>query len=36
MKISVTFRNREGENWHKDYIDQKLKKLEKYIDTPVE
>jgi len=36
MKISVTFRNREGENWHKDYIDQKLKKLEKYMDTPVE
>ena len=36
MKISVTFRNREGENWHKEYIDQKLKKLEKYMDTPVE
>ena len=36
MKISVTFRNREGEDWHKEYIDQKLKKLEKYMDTPVE
>jgi putative sigma-54 modulation protein len=36
MKISVTFRNKEGENWHKDYIDQRLKKLEKYLDTPVE
>ena len=36
MKISVTFRNKEGENWHKEYIDQKLKKLEKYLDTPVE
>ncbi len=36
MKISVTFRNKEGENWHKDYIDQKLKKLEKYMDAPVE
>lgn len=36
MKISVTFRNKEGENWHKEYIDQKLKKLEKYLDNPVE
>jgi ribosome hibernation promoting factor len=36
MKISVTFRNTEGDNWHKEYIDQKLKKLEKYLDTPVE
>ncbi|HVO66865.1 MAG TPA: ribosome-associated translation inhibitor RaiA [Syntrophales bacterium] len=36
MKISVTFRNKEGENWHKEYIDQKLKKLDKYLDTPVE
>jgi len=36
MKISVTFRNKEGDGWHKEYIDQKLKKLEKYVDTPVE
>ena len=36
MKISVTFRNTEGDDWHKEYIDQKLKKLEKYLDTPVE
>lgn len=36
MKISVTFRNTEGDNWHKEYIDQKLKKLDKYLDTPVE
>ena len=36
MKISVTFRNTGGENWHKEYIDQKLKKLEKYMDNPVE
>ncbi len=36
MNISVTFRNKEGENWHKEYIDQRLKKLEKYLDTPVE
>lgn len=36
MKISVTFRNTEGENWHKEYIDHKLKKLDKYMDAPVE
>ncbi|HUH65250.1 MAG TPA: ribosome-associated translation inhibitor RaiA [Syntrophales bacterium] len=36
MKISVTFRNTEGDDWHKEYIDQRLKKLEKYVDTPVE
>ena len=36
MKISVTFRNTEVDDWHKEYIDQKLKKLEKYLDTPVE
>lgn len=36
MKISVTFRNTEGDNWHKEYIDQKLKRLDKYLDTPVE
>lgn len=36
MKISVTFRNTEGDNWHKEYIDQKLKRLEKYLDTPLE
>jgi len=36
MKISVTFRNTEGDNWHKEYIDQKLKRLEKYLDTPME
>ncbi len=36
MKISVTFRNKEGENWHKEYIEQKLKKVEKYMDTAVE
>ena len=36
MKISVTFRNKEGENWHKEYIDERLKKLKKYIDNPVD
>jgi putative sigma-54 modulation protein len=36
MRISVTFRNKEGENWHREYIEERLKKLKKYIDTPVE
>jgi len=36
MKISVTFRNTEGENWHKEYVDDRLKKMKKYIDRPVE
>jgi putative sigma-54 modulation protein len=36
MRISVTFRNKEGENWQREYIDERLKKLKKYIDTPVE
>jgi len=36
MRISVTFRNKEGGNWHEEYIDEKLKKLKKYIDNPVE
>jgi putative sigma-54 modulation protein len=36
MKISVTFRNAEGENWQKDYVDDRLKKMKKYIDRPVE
>jgi putative sigma-54 modulation protein len=36
MRISVTFRNKEGENWHREYIDERLKKLKKYVDNPVE
>ncbi len=36
MKISVTFRNAEGDNWHKEYVDERLKKLTKYIDNPAE
>jgi len=36
MKISVTFRNTEGNDWHKEYVDDRLKKLKKYIDTPVD
>ncbi len=36
MKISVTFRNTEGEDWFKNYAEEKLGKLKKYIDHPVE
>ena len=36
MKISVTFRNAEGEDWQKEYVEDRLKKLEKYIDHPVD
>jgi putative sigma-54 modulation protein len=36
MKISVTFRNSEGENWQKEYVEERLEKLKKYIDNPVD
>lgn len=37
MKISVTFRNTdETEDWQRDYVEEKLKKLKKYIDDPVD
>jgi len=36
MKISITLRNAEGEGWQKDYVQERLKKLEKYIDNPVD
>ncbi|MDX9822768.1 MAG: ribosome-associated translation inhibitor RaiA [Syntrophales bacterium] len=36
MKISLTFRNSEGESWQKEYIEDRLKKLNKYIDHPSE
>jgi len=36
MKISVTFRNAEGEAWQKEYVAERLSKLKKYIDGPVE
>ena len=36
MKISVTFRNTEGEDWQKEYINEKLKKLKRYADNPAE
>jgi len=36
MKISVTFRNTEGEAWQKEYVEERLNKLKKYIDNPVD
>ena len=36
MKISLTFRNTEGESWQKEYVDERLNKLKKYIDRPVD
>ncbi len=37
MKISVTFRNISGEeDWQREYMEEKLKKLKRYIDEPVE
>lgn len=36
MKISVTFRNSEGEEWQKEYVKERLKKLKRYIDDPVD
>jgi len=36
MKISLTFRNTEGESWQKEYIEERLNKLKKYIDHPSE
>ena len=36
MIISVTFRNSEGEAWQREYVEDKLNKLKKYVDYPVE
>jgi putative sigma-54 modulation protein len=36
MNISITFRNTEGEDWHKEYIEERLRRLKKYIDNPVD
>ena len=36
MKISVTFRNGEGENWQKVYAEERVVKLKKYLDMPSE
>ena len=36
MKISVTFRNTEEEGWQKEYVEDRMKKLNKYIDAPAD
>ncbi|MBN1365453.1 MAG: ribosome-associated translation inhibitor RaiA [Syntrophaceae bacterium] len=36
MKISVTFRNGEGESWQKVFVEEKMQKLKKYLDMPAE
>jgi putative sigma-54 modulation protein len=36
MRITVTLRNGEDESWQKEYVEEKMKKLDKYIDTPAE
>jgi len=36
MKISVTFRNNEGDKEHKVYAEKKIKKMDKYLDAPAE
>lgn len=36
MNISVTFRNGEGENWQKTYVEERTVKLKKYLDAPAE
>lgn len=36
MQVSVTFRNTEAEGWFKDYVNERLKKLKKYVDKPIE
>jgi len=36
MKISVTFRNTEEEGWQKEYVDERMNKLNKYVDAPAD
>lgn len=36
MQISVTFKNTDSEVWFKDYITERLSKLQKYLDKPAE
>jgi putative sigma-54 modulation protein len=36
MKIAVTFRNTEGEDWQNQYVQERLQKLKKYVDNPVD
>lgn len=36
MQVSVTFRNTDAEAWFKDYVHERLGKLKKYVDKPIE
>lgn len=36
MKITLTFRNAGGEDWFKQVVDERLGKLQKYLDHPAE
>jgi putative sigma-54 modulation protein len=36
MRLTVTLRNGEDESWQKEYVEEKMKKLDKYIDAPAE
>ena len=36
MQVSVTFRNTEAEDWFKNYVNDRLSKIRKYIDKPLE
>ena len=36
MKISVTFRSSDGEKWQKVYAEERIRKLNKYVDAPAE
>ncbi len=36
MQVSVTFRNTGSESWFKDYVTERLNRIQKYIDKPVE
>ncbi len=36
MQVSVTFRNTEAEDWFKDYVNDRLSKIRKYLDKPLE
>ena len=36
MQVSVTFRNTGSESWFKDYVTERLSKIQKHIDKPVD
>ena len=36
MQVSVTFRNTEAEEWFKDYVNERLTKIRKFLDKPLE